>query len=323
MKMLKETKMSRVRFVQIGKLNSKFLHNIVYALTHLQDGFLFDIDQQPFMIDVNPAEGEYNEDIIDDQVLPSARKKYPGEYIVAVCDLPLRNQLSTSFNADGALVSVNKWESDYGTFSIDKVFAYHLIDILLTRRIMMPGHSDVRRCPSDECDEREDRLLGISNCKFCNDCDNYINSSIQKGEIPQSEAAAIYRILDWISNVRRVFVAMPFGGVYDIYFSTIKPVLEKCKCNCIRADELYKPREIIDLVWQEIRRASLVIADITDGNPNVMYEVGYAHALASPTILLCQDKDKVPFDLRHQRLITYSTDSNGCKKLMRDLIGYL
>ena len=54
----------------------------------------------------------------------------------------------------------------------------------------------------------------------------------------------------------------------------------------------------------------MLIAEITAPNQNVFYEIGYAHALNKPTILLAQRGKDLPFDIRSYRVIFYD-DSIG------------
>jgi len=56
----------------------------------------------------------------------------------------------------------------------------------------------------------------------------------------------------------------------------------------------------------EIRRATLCIADVTDANPDVMWEVGFAAALGKPVVAISQGSDKLPFDVKDVRTLTYS-----------------
>lgn len=50
----------------------------------------------------------------------------------------------------------------------------------------------------------------------------------------------------------------------------------------------------------------LVVADMTDLNPNVMYEVGLVHGMNTPIIMITQDVEGLPFDLRSYRALDYS-----------------
>jgi hypothetical protein len=71
----------------------------------------------------------------------------------------------------------------------------------------------------------------------------------------------------------------------------------------------------MDDVVATIRRAQIIIADLTGQNANVFYEVGIAHAIGKPVLLLTQSIDDVPFDLRHRRILVYEFTPDGCKVL--------
>lgn len=102
------------------------------------------------------------------------------------------------------------------------------------------------------------------------------------------------------------FVISPFGDPYDSYFSKIiKPALDDCFLYAVRGDSLFRPATIMDEIWQGIRDASLLIAELTGRNPNVFYELGLAHALSKPVVLISNSIDDVPFDLRSIRVIVY------------------
>ncbi len=102
------------------------------------------------------------------------------------------------------------------------------------------------------------------------------------------------------------FVLSPIDTEYtEIYSQLIKPTLEQEGFVVARADEL-DLQNILAAIVHGISQADLVVAEISSRNPNVMYELGIAHALGKPTVILTQDIDQVPFDLRSYRLIKYS-----------------
>jgi hypothetical protein len=102
------------------------------------------------------------------------------------------------------------------------------------------------------------------------------------------------------------FVMMPFGNPYDEYYSEIYlQAIEKSGLVPKRADSLYRPSPILHDIWEFINDSALVIADITGRNPNVMYELGLAHAIAKPAIIISDNIDDVPFDLRALRILLY------------------
>lgn len=111
------------------------------------------------------------------------------------------------------------------------------------------------------------------------------------------------------SPIHTSFVISPFGEPFDTYFAHIvKPALEECGLYAIRGDSLYRPTTIVDDIWQGIREAKLLIAELTDRNPNVFYELGLAHAISKPVILIAKSIDDVPFDLRSIRVLVYDKD---------------
>lgn len=113
------------------------------------------------------------------------------------------------------------------------------------------------------------------------------------------------------------FVLMPFTDDFeDIYKLGIKQSCEDAGAYCERVDEQIFTESILERVYNQISKADFIVADMTDRNPNVFYEVGYAHALGKRTILLTQNVDDIPFDLKHYPHIVYN---KGISKLKVDL----
>lgn len=105
---------------------------------------------------------------------------------------------------------------------------------------------------------------------------------------------------------------MPFGDYFDAYYSkVIKPAVAKGGLSAVRADEIYGTGAIIDDIHRSIMAAAVCIADVTGRNPNVSYELGMAHALGKPVLIITQDVKDIPFDYKHLRAITYDPRSFG------------
>lgn len=103
-----------------------------------------------------------------------------------------------------------------------------------------------------------------------------------------------------------IFVLIPFSDDFrDVYDLGIKAAATMLDCRCERVDELEFNDDILQHIYQEIRNANLIVADMTGRNPNVFYEVGYAHALQKEIILLTQDAKDIPFDLKGHNHIVY------------------
>lgn len=109
----------------------------------------------------------------------------------------------------------------------------------------------------------------------------------------------------------RCFVIMPFKSELDLVYGTIKRGLNQTGYICNRVDEVPGSTPIINKILTEILRSRYIIADLTDCNPNVFYELGIAHSFkdASNIIILKQSGSKVPFDVTHLTYIEYEVDN--------------
>jgi hypothetical protein len=122
----------------------------------------------------------------------------------------------------------------------------------------------------------------------------------------------------------RAFVAMQFGEPYDtIYREVIKLGAKDAGFDVLRIDETVGPGLIFEDIKREIGEAKVVIAEITAPNQNVFYEVGYAHALNKPTILLAQRGRELPFDIRSYRVIFYEDTIGGKPNVEKSLAKHL
>ncbi|MEM6845023.1 MAG: hypothetical protein AAF632_22610 [Bacteroidota bacterium] len=106
------------------------------------------------------------------------------------------------------------------------------------------------------------------------------------------------------------FVMMPFSEPIGNYYSKIyKPAVQKAGLTPIRADtEIFGTGKIMDQIWKGINSAKVLVSELTTRNPNVFYELGLAHALNKPVILVSRNEEDVPFDLQHIRVIYYDVN---------------
>lgn len=125
------------------------------------------------------------------------------------------------------------------------------------------------------------------------------------------------------------FVLMPFAEeLRPVYDEAIVPAVTQAGLECQRADEIMKPGGIMAQVWESLMQARVVIADLTNMNANVFYELGLAHTIGHDVILLTQDKKWVPFDLQHMRWVKYQLDEHGLhlvrqklRTILREVLG--
>jgi hypothetical protein len=130
--------------------------------------------------------------------------------------------------------------------------------------------------------------------------------------------------LQVLSERPRAFVAMPFEEPFNtMYREVILPEGERLGLDVVRVDELAGPGIIFEDIKREISESKVVIAEITAPNQNVFYELGYAHALNKPTILLARRGRELPFDIRSYRVIFYDDTIGGKPEVERNLIKHL
>jgi len=117
-----------------------------------------------------------------------------------------------------------------------------------------------------------------------------------------------------------LFVLMSFSAdLKEVYEDHIKNVATSLELKLARADDFFSASAVMNDVWTAICKSRLIIGDCTGRNPNVFYEIGLAHTVGKPVILITQNTEDVPFDLRHIRYIPYEYTPHGMKKFEVDL----
>lgn len=121
-------------------------------------------------------------------------------------------------------------------------------------------------------------------------------------------------------DIQRCFVLMPFDVKFrPIFDDHLSPAIGRAGFDARRADDVFQPGQVLEQIWSEINMAWIIVADLTDKTANVFYELGIAHTLGEPVVILTQREEDVAFDLRHLRYIRYDFNPRGCKKLESDL----
>jgi hypothetical protein len=122
----------------------------------------------------------------------------------------------------------------------------------------------------------------------------------------------------------QTFVVTQYGEPYETLFNdVIKPLAKDIGFYPYRAKDVYRPGLILEDIIQGLVESEVIIAEITPPNPNVFYELGYAHALKKPTILLAERGSELPFDVRGYRCIFYDDTIGGKKELESNLKKHL
>lgn len=131
-------------------------------------------------------------------------------------------------------------------------------------------------------------------------------------DVSDAGALAATRIKELGKDVKTAagdtcFVVMPFAPPHGEYYAKIyEPAIQKAGLTPVRADtEIFGAGKIMDQIWAGINNAKVLVAELTTRNANVFYELGLAHALEKPVVLVSSNEDDVPFDLHHIRVIYY------------------
>jgi hypothetical protein len=142
-------------------------------------------------------------------------------------------------------------------------------------------------------------------------CDRPTRGTKHQGQIRQTSVSGsegtILEIGGAAQENLKAFVIMPFDSSFDDVHDVIKSAVAAVDMglSVVRLDEFRAAGRISDDLVQEISTAAMCVADVTGGNPNVMWEVGFATALKKPLVVINQKKDRLPFDIADMRAVIY------------------
>ncbi len=124
---------------------------------------------------------------------------------------------------------------------------------------------------------------------------------------------------------KSVFVIMPFSDTIsktssewtDIFNEMFSKTFEELNYKCKRI----KPTRgnLIKSILHELKTAPIVLADLTDKNANVFYELGVRHCLSKRTIIVSQSYSDVPSDLQGYWCIEYKDTAAGYRKFKDEI----
>jgi hypothetical protein len=124
-----------------------------------------------------------------------------------------------------------------------------------------------------------------------------------------------------VPEERACFVITPFGQPFDRYYLNIfVPAIRGAGLKPLRADSIFSPSTIMGDVWRFTREAVVVLADVTGKNPNVFYELGLAHAVGKPVVIVTNSLEDVPFDLKGLRVIEYDKQNEAWGTVLQENI---
>ncbi len=125
-------------------------------------------------------------------------------------------------------------------------------------------------------------------------------------------------------NKESCFIITPIGDdlapirrhIDGIIDAVIEPALGD-KYKIVVAHRISEPGSITKQIIREIYTSKLVIANLTDRNPNVMYELAFRHSLGKPVIMIAEKGTPLPSDIIMERTIFYQNDAKGVLELRK------
>lgn len=126
-------------------------------------------------------------------------------------------------------------------------------------------------------------------------------------------------------ELKDCFVIMPFSTSQthtekewtEIFEHFFKPAWNSFNIDCYRTK--VSRGSITKDIIEKLFIASIVFADLTDSNPNVMYELGVRHTFKKPSVMVKTKGSKIPFDVNDYNVFEYEYTPKG----LTDLINYL
>lgn len=160
--------------------------------------------------------------------------------------------------------------------------------------------------------------------------DKYV-STIQKG-LDMMEFNPKFRARNMVVKQNMGFYVLPFTDSPEQSFEAIKQGIadSNIDCNIVKSEDRFDPsrsNNIIENIWQDICTARFVIADLSERNPNVFYELGICDAIGKKVISICSEKSKkndyhagLPFDVAGDFTIFYTEDWKGRNILQQEVV---
>lgn len=163
--------------------------------------------------------------------------------------------------------------------------------------------------------EKLNHLVLAANNNVSNEKDKISSESFLKGLGINVDTISIEETM--------IFVLTPSDIDYSEDYYAVQRACHDSHLKTVRGDDedlRYGNKNMLTYIIENILKARVVIANISNRNPNVFYELGIAHMAGKPTILLCRKGSEIPFDLQQKYVIFYSTTDELIGKLKDELI---
>lgn len=236
-------------------------------------------------------------------------------------------------------LSMTSGDESQPTYYLAIIFLVLIIEfvaLIIMRRVVQKQKSDVNKLEKwieygrkrKEIEEQMDRLYAeLSNSSMSDYID--LNRLIFSGQSDIFETQVHYNEsflrqfgLDKdrikVKQGSAVFLT-PFNAVGDRLYRKCQQVLSDLGVLLRRSDNYVEKEDVLMNIISLIVQSEFVVANIDGRNPNVYYEIGIAHALGKPTILISRRKGKLvdaDFDIRQKRIVLYDSYEDLESKLL-------
>lgn len=122
-----------------------------------------------------------------------------------------------------------------------------------------------------------------------------------------------------VSNLL-VSVLTPSGKMFDKVYLAVAACCRASGAECQRVEAEFSKQPALAQAQSQITKSGLIVADLTGKNPNVLYLIGYSHALKTNVILLAQQGEDLPFDRRDHAMVIYAGNVAVLKTELRQLL---
>ncbi|MBF0430430.1 MAG: hypothetical protein HQK83_04075 [Fibrobacteria bacterium] len=115
------------------------------------------------------------------------------------------------------------------------------------------------------------------------------------------------------------YVSLPeIEGSETLWDNQLKTTLNNAGFDAIKGDDIFS-RGSLDTVWENVLNSRIVICDLTGKTPNILYQLGLAHALNKDVIVICQSIKDIPADLQDEEPLIYTNSPAGHAMLEQEL----
>ena len=116
-----------------------------------------------------------------------------------------------------------------------------------------------------------------------------------------------------------VFMLTPFHEDMRDVYEMVSNVCKDVGLRCLRGDEDFVEEDLLKHIIKLLVKARIVVANINGRNPNVFYELGIAHAIDKPTIIIAKSVTETPFDVKSKQIIFYKNLNDLKGKIEKSL----